>query len=163
MAWGTQTAFAMVLTAALMGCASPDRAGPNAAATPSAAPAPATKTTTGEELAAVTHNEVTVNFPSGGAVLTPDADHQLDLAVRLFRDANPVLMFTTGYSDHTGDEYQNLLLSARRAEAVKRGLVARGIPNDRLLLRAFGESELANRNDQDGPENRRVVITWRLI
>ena len=72
-------------------------------------------------------------------------------------------MFTTGYADRSGDEYRNVLLSARRAEAVKRALVARGIPADRLLIQALGESELANTANPDSPENRRVVITWRLL
>ena len=99
---GVRTALLATTAAGLLGCASPDRAGPNAAAAtpppPAAAPA---KITASDELAAVAQNGVTVNFPRGGAALTSDGDRQLDLAVRLFRDANPVLMFTTGYSDQT--------------------------------------------------------------
>jgi outer membrane protein OmpA-like peptidoglycan-associated protein len=141
-------------------------AGPNAGVTAAAgsAPTPATtKPTVGQELGAVAENKVQVNFPAGGNALTPEANKQLDLAARLFRDANPVAMFTTGYTDRSGDEYHNLLLSAQRAEAVKRGLVARGIPADRLLIQALGESELANTTDPLSSENRRVVITWRLL
>ena len=155
----------LVAMGALAGCASPNAASPNAqASAPAAAPAPAPQpTTTGEEAAAVGHDQITVTFPSGGTTLTPDANHQLDLAARLFRDANPVVMFTTGYSDSVGDEYHNLLLSAQRAESVKRGLVARGIPAQRLLIQALGESELANRDDPGAMANRRVVVTWRLL
>jgi OOP family OmpA-OmpF porin len=116
-----------------------------------------------DEASAVVNNKVVVTFPPGGTALSPEANRQLDTAARLFRDANPVLMFTTGYTDHSGDEYSNVLLSAKRAEAVKRALVARGIPADRLLLQALGESELANPSDPLSPENRRVVITWRLL
>ena len=153
----------LLTAAALGGCASPNAASPNAAASvPSVAP-PATPTSTGEEVSAVAENHITVTFPRGGTVLTPAANHQLDLAARLFRDANPVVMFTTGYSDPVGDEYHNLLLSAQRAESVKRALVARGIPAQRLLVQALGESELANREDPGAAENRRVVVTWRLL
>ena len=49
-----------------------------------------------------------------------------------------VLMFSTGHTDRNGDEFANILLSAKRAEAVKKGLVARGIPADRLLIQALG-------------------------
>jgi outer membrane protein OmpA-like peptidoglycan-associated protein len=157
---------AMGYAAFLAACATP-RAGPNAAA---AASAPATPTppltskpTVGKEVAAVVDNKVDITFPVGGATLTADANQKLDLAARLFRDAHPVVMFTTGYSDRSGDEYRNLLLSARRAEAVKRGLVARGIPPDRLLIQALGESEPANSGDPNAAENRRVTITWRLL
>lgn len=71
-------------------------------------------------------------------------------------------MFASGYTDRTGDEYGNLLLSARRAEAIKSGLVARGISGDRLLMQAFGNSVLANPADPSGAENRRGVIAWNL-
>jgi OOP family OmpA-OmpF porin len=104
-----------------------------------------------------------VLFPRGGDTLTPEANKQLDLAARLFRDANPVVMFTTGYTDQSGDEFANLVLSGRRAEAVKRGLVARGIPANRLLIQAMGESEPDNSTDPQAAENRRVTITWRLL
>ncbi len=147
----------------LAGCAT-STAGPNAGATDATAPvAQTSKPTLGDEAAAVADNKVQIFFPAGGAVLTPDANKKLDLAARLYRDANPVVMFTTGYADKSGDEYNNLVLSAARAEAVKRGLVARGIPADRLLIQALGESELANTTDPLSAENRRVIITWRLL
>ena len=158
-------AIALALGGSLAACSTAP-AGPNAGASAAAVQSPpplASKPTVGEEVAAVATNKVEVVFPKGSATLTPDADKQLDTAARLFRDANPVLMFTTGYSDRTGDEFSNLLLSARRAQAVKRGLVARGIPPERLLIQAMGESEPANSTDPAAPENRRVTITWRLL
>ena len=123
----------------------------------------ATKPTPVQEVKAVTNDKIEIVFPNGGAHLTPAAEKQLDIAARLFRDANPVLMFTTGYADNRGDEYANLLLSARRAQVVKKALVARGIPADRLLLQALGASDPANSSDPNAQENRRVVVTWRLI
>ena len=88
---------------------------------------------------------------------------QLDLAARLFRDASPTVMFVSGHSDTLGDEYGNVLLSAQRAQAVKQALVARGIPAGKLLLQALGTSEPINSANPASPENRSVVITWRLI
>jgi outer membrane protein OmpA-like peptidoglycan-associated protein len=161
---GLPISLAMCLTA----CAVP-KAGPNAqasapVATASAPPAPpASKPTIGQEVAAVANNKVEIIFQDGSATLTPDANKQLDLAARLYRDASPVAMFSTGYSDRSGDEFNNLLLSARRAEAVKRALVARGIPADRLLIQALGESDLADPSKPDAAINRRVTITWRLL
>jgi outer membrane protein OmpA-like peptidoglycan-associated protein len=79
-------------------------------------------------------------FPSGRDALTETADKQLDVAARLYRDANPVLMRVAGDADAQGGEYHNVLLFAYRAEAVKQGLVARGLPSHRLLLQAFGHA-----------------------
>ena len=155
--YGFQHGMALASVLALAACATtPPPPAPSSVETSS-------KPTLGQELGAVVNNKVQINFPRGGATLTPEADKQLDLAARLFRDANPVLMFTTGYTDGIGDEYANILLSARRAKAVKNGLVARGIPADRLLIQALGKSELADSNEPASPANRRVVITWRLL
>ena len=151
--------LAGVLAGALGACSAP-ATGPDANAGAGASPV---RPTVGQEIAAVADNKIVINFPSGGAALTPGANKQLDLAARLYRDASPVAMFTAGYADRGGDEFENVLLSARRAQAVKGGLVARGIPADRLLIQAFGSSELANTADPRSPENRRVVVTWRLL
>ena len=152
------------VVAALAGCSHPTPA-PNAAALAVQAPPNvplATQVTVGQEVGAVAANRVQVTFPQGGYHLTIAATKQLDVAARLFRDVNPSRMFVAGYSDTLGDDYYNLLLSARRAQAVKEGLVARGIPADRLLLQAYGTSEPASNGDQ-GADNRRVVVTWRII
>ncbi len=151
-----------IACASLAACATP-QPGPNAGTAAVAPVAPTTKPTLTQEATAVADNKVSVPFPLGGDALTPDANKQLDLAARLYRDANPVVMFTTGYTDRSGDEFQNVLLAARRAEAVKRGLVARGIPADRLLIQSLGASELADSADPTAAANRRVVITWRLL
>ena len=158
-------AVAASLAAGVSACAQVSPGENHAAATVQAPPnVPlATKPTAGQEVGVVVNDKIQIAFPDGGATITPAAAKQLDLAARLFRDANPVLMFTSGYADNTGDEYTNLLLSARRAQAVKEGLVARGIPADRLLLQAFGTSDPADPADPSAAANRRVVVTWRLL
>ena len=150
------------LLLALAGCATPVAA-PNAGADAGPTPPPASRVTVGQEVSAVAANKIEVTFPAGSATLTPEANKKLDVAVRLFRDVGPVAMFTTGYSDRSGDEFRNLILSARRAEVVKRSLVARGIPARRLLIQALGSSELTDTAQPDNGDNRRVVITWRLL
>ena len=160
-----QIATALVMAAGVSACAHVPPGENKAAAAVQAPPniPLATKPTTGQEIGAVTNDRIQITFPNGDATITPEAAKQLDLAARLFRDANPVLMFTSGYADNTGDEYGNLLLSARRAQAVKEGLVARGIPADRLLLQAFGTSDPVDAADPSAAVNRRVVVTWRLL
>lgn len=130
---------------------------------PPPGPPLASKPTVGQEVGAVVNNQVQILFPIGGTQLTPEANQQLDLAARLFRDVNPVEMFSIGYTDPRGTELGNIQLSAVRALAVKRALVARGIPGDRVVIQALGASDLANANDPMSAENRRVVIKWRLL
>lgn len=111
--------------------------------------------------AAPDDNRLVVTFAPGSHALSPMAQAQLDLAAGLYRDNHPHVMFAAGHSDQTGGEYANLLLSARRGLAVKQALMARGVPADRLLVRALGASELADPGDPAGAPNRRAVVTWR--
>lgn len=171
---GSSSILAVAAVVASLGACATQNPAPNSASTSavittgaSASAAYTVPAATGspeqQEIAAiVAANKAVIVFPDGSATLTDEANRKLDLAARLFRDANPVLMFASGYSNRTGEEYSNLMLSARRAEAIKRGLVARGIPANQLLIQAFGESVLANPSDPTGAENRRVVITWNL-
>ena len=158
--------FAVCAAASLAACAHPAPPPSVATAAPAPAPAPppapAAKALPSDEAAVAAANKVDIDFPEGTDKLTPEALKKLDLAARLYRDANPVVMFTAGHSDRKGNELANVMLSARRAEAVKRALVARGIPADRLLIQALGETDLADPNDPFAAQNRRVTITWRL-
>jgi outer membrane protein OmpA-like peptidoglycan-associated protein len=60
-----------------------------------------------------------------------------------------------GYADATGSKDYNQDLSARRARAVRRQIVAAGVPRDRVVAVVFGENK-----PQGGPRalDRRVVI-----
>lgn len=100
---------------------------------------------------------LTIKFAAGTAALSPDALAQLDGAGRLYRDAHPEVMLVAGHTDKTGQEYANLLLSARRADSVKRALIDRGVPAQRLQLIAYGEAEPA----PPVTASRTVVVTWR--
>ncbi len=87
----------------------------------------------------------------------------LDHASRAYSEGKPIVMILTGSADRTGSAEVNLDLSQRRAEAVLRGLLARGIPADRFQVLAKGETDLPVPTDQGVAElqNRRVEITWR--
>lgn len=142
--WFLSLGFASVLTA----CAGPPPP-PQVAVSP---PAPVA-----EETPKPAQESLTVDFKMAGAALSPEALSQLDGAARLYRDAKPEVMIISGHTDKTGEEFANLILSARRAEMVKRALVDRGIPADRLQIVADGEAE---RLPNITP-TRSAVVTWR--
>ena len=100
---------------------------------------------------------MTIDFPTDKATISPAAGKQLDGAARLYRSAKPEVMFVTGHSDPSGQEFPNLVLSARRAEAVKQALVDRGIPAAQLQIMADGTAQPV---PGVTPE-RSAVITWR--
>lgn len=108
------------------------------------------------------NNRLIIQFAPGSHTLTPVANAQLDLAAGLYRDAHPYVMFAAGHTDQSGGEIGNLLLSVKRGQVVKQGLVARGVPAERLLIQAFGASDPLDAGDPAAPENRRAVVTWRV-
>lgn len=129
-----------------------------------ALPPPAVSTVSvGQEAVAAVRNNIEVKFANGSDRLAPDAGNQLDLAARLFRDVRPVSMFSVGYSDATGNEYDNLILSAKRARTVKMALIARGIPANQIMLRAYGQSDPVDKANPADAANRRVLVTWDLM
>jgi OOP family OmpA-OmpF porin len=108
-----------------------------------------------------TPSDVQLFFDSGSSALSATANQKLDEVSRLYREGHPLVMFVAGHADSSGGEYPNLVLSGQRALAAKQALVERGIPAERLQLRAMGASLPTNANEALPEDNRRVVITWR--
>ena len=104
-----------------------------------------------------------VYFESGSAAVRGEQRAVLDQAARLFREGSPIVMILSGNADTVGLPDSNLSLSIRRAQAVADGLVARGIPAQRLQVLGRGNSELVVPTDNGvaNPENRSVTINWR--
>ena len=75
---------------------------------------------------------------------------------------NPVLIVKLeGHADNVGSPSQNLELSERRAQEVRRFLVGSGVKRNRIEVRAIGESRpiASNRSPTGRDHNRRVAIT----
>ena len=102
-----------------------------------------------------------VFFDSGSVVLDRRARTILvALAARLSRPENAGRAFLIGgHTDATGSEAYNQRLSARRAEAVRRFLVACcGVDRTKLATAGFGKQLPKKMADPYADENRRVNI-----
>lgn len=124
--------------------------------------APAQETAT-EAPATEEQEGLSVLFDLGSSRIRPDQIRVLDEAARTFRDGNPVVMIVTGSADTVGNPAANLDLSIQRARSVAEGLVARGIPIERLQVLGTGNSELPVPTPEDvaNERNRSATITWR--
>ena len=103
-----------------------------------------------------------VLFETGSSTLLPQYQAVLDRASRAYNEGKPIVMIVTGSSDRVGTPQMNLSLSQRRATAVLKGLLDRGIPASRFQVLAKGETELPVPTVQGVAEaqNRRVEISW---
>ena len=104
-----------------------------------------------------------VFFDVGSTTIRKEDKAVLDHASRAYSEGKPIVMILTGTADRTGSAEVNLELSQLRAQAVLKGLLARGIPADRFQVLAKGETELpvATNSGVAELQNRRVEITWR--
>jgi len=90
--------------------------------------------------------------------LEPSSYPELD---KIFKqmDENPtLLMKITGYTDNVGKKEYNLMLSKKRAKAVKDYLVSKGIDEDRIFTDGKGSDDPIDTNSsEDGrAKNRRI-------
>jgi len=90
--------------------------------------------------------------------LTPKSRKIIDQVVTILKKYPDVRVEIGGHTDSDGDAKRNLKLSQRRAEAVKRYLVKKGIAANRLVAKGYGESKPLVKNDTRAHKqiNRRV-------
>lgn len=101
-----------------------------------------------------------VLFRTGSDKLTNDSYSVLDELVDVMKK-NPELRLTIdGYTDNTGTPQINLALSQKRADAVKKYLVQKGVDTARIKAVGHGqENPVADNSTEEGrSKNRRVEM-----
>jgi outer membrane protein OmpA-like peptidoglycan-associated protein len=102
-----------------------------------------------------------VLFPTNESTLLPSAIQKLNDVAEALTKGNPDANITIeGHTDSQGTLDHNILLSQRRAEAVKAQLVSRGVASDRIKTVGVGpERPIADNKSAEGrANNRRVEI-----
>lgn len=104
-----------------------------------------------------------VYFDFASADLSPLAVGIVEQAVAAARETGAERLVVVGHADRSGTSEFNLLMSARRAEAVKRVLIRLGVAPASIETLALGESEplVATPDGVREPYNRRAVIRFR--
>lgn len=99
-----------------------------------------------------------VFFDVGKAELRSESFADLDRLVSLLRDKPNAVIEISGHTDDVGKDSDNLDLSNRRAAAVRTYVIGKGIDEDRVSSKGFGETSpiASNKTDQGRQENRRV-------
>ena len=102
-----------------------------------------------------------VYFGGGKESLSPKDEEMLDRIIfYMNNDPRVFALYIDGHSDNSGRRYDNRQLSKRRAEAVERYLVKRGINPEMITLRFHGQRyPIASNNTSAGrAKNRRVTV-----
>lgn len=99
-------------------------------------------------------------FDFGKARLASDSAPLLARMVTAMNECPDARFEIEGHTDNKGRESVNRRISERRAKAVRRALIRRGIAEDRLLAIGYGPSRpIASNADPDGrARNRRIEV-----
>lgn len=85
-----------------------------------------------------------IYFDLNRAEIRPDAAKELDKIVAMMTD-NPTITIELGsHTDSRGGDPFNLALSDRRARSSAAYIISRGIPEDRIVGKGYGETLLVN-------------------
>jgi OmpA-OmpF porin, OOP family len=100
----------------------------------------------------------TVQFDSSSSRLRNDNHKLLDAIVDVLKSDSNARIEVSGHTDKNGKEEKNVRLSQRRAEAVKKYLVDKGIKGSRIEAIGHGSSQpIADETTLDGQrKNRRI-------
>jgi OOP family OmpA-OmpF porin len=110
--------------------------------------------------AALTPTSYMVFFSRGSSAINEQDDKTIENVASVFRQKTNARVVIAAHTD--GEEAQALSsdLSPARGEAVKRRLVAFGVPADRIEISAFGDSRglVQHLTGAVEPQNRRVEL-----
>jgi len=98
-------------------------------------------------------------FALNKAELTTETKATLDASIHDLRETG-VSILIKGHTDNIGSEEYNQKLSIRRADAVKKYLIEKGISQEKIVVQGFGETQpIADNNSENGrSKNRRVEL-----
>lgn len=100
-----------------------------------------------------------IQFETGKDIIRPGSYSILNQVVAVMNENPEYLLSIYGHTDNKGDDKMNMELSQRRAESVKKYLLDKGIPENRIVeSKGFGETMPVATNDtaEGRAKNRRV-------
>ena len=106
-----------------------------------------------------------LQFETGKSIILDSSKPYLDELANVLKETNWTLNLI-GHTDNVGSDADNLILSKKRAEAVKIYLISKGISDVRINAIGKGEAEplVSNETVQGREKNRRVefiIVKWQ--
>jgi outer membrane protein OmpA-like peptidoglycan-associated protein len=121
----------------------------------------AIKTTYSKEITSeVSSKSYQIQFEVGSSVIKPESYVQLDEILKSAVVAEGLKVGVYGHTDNTGNADANQTLSNERANSVKNYLISKGLAENRIEAKGFGQTQpIADNNTFAGKaKNRRVQI-----
>jgi len=105
-----------------------------------------------------------IEFETGKDVIKVSSNSILDEIAKVMVDNPDYILLINGHTDNVGVPESNLILSEKRANAVKYYLLNKGIPSGRMIAQGFGDSKpiADNATDAGRQANRRVEFVVKF-
>lgn len=102
-----------------------------------------------------------ITFDTDSTEVKGSFDAVLDSVAEVLKEYEKTMIEVAGFTDSTGSDRYNMLLSKQRAQAVSNKLVAYGVQAVRIDTVGYGEADpIASNNTAAGrAQNRRVQLT----
>ena len=102
-----------------------------------------------------------VFFDSKKSILKTESITELDNVVRMMNENPKMKVQISGHTDNVGKPSDNLQLSMSRAVSVVNYLLGKGVKNDRLVFKGYGETHPVadNKTEQGKALNRRTELS----
>ena len=109
------------------------------------------------------YDRFSLPFDWSSAEVTPAMEGSLFNAIAAHRTDPSRQIILAGHTDRSGSAPANLRLSQRRAQAVRRYLISRGIPPEKITIEAHGETRplVGTADGVRERRNSRVEISFR--
>ena len=103
-----------------------------------------------------------ITFESGFDILSDRAQDLLNRSADILLDNRNVVIEVQGHTDSLDSTENNLELSKKRTLAVARYLMLRGVPQEQVSARAFGDSMPAHSNDTAEGRRRNNRVEFQI-
>ncbi|GEM_PF-5185993 len=101
-----------------------------------------------------------ITFDVGKATIRLESEPVLSQLLKVLQDNPEINVEIAGHTDKVGSPKNNLVLSQARAAAVVKWLMDKGVRNDRMVSRGYGDSKPVadNKTKAGRAKNRRIEI-----
>jgi OOP family OmpA-OmpF porin len=105
-----------------------------------------------------------LNFNTNSASISAQGEQALQQVAEDLKSYNndSVKILVGGHTDSTGSEQYNLKLSQKRAQVIKDELVSRGVAEDKIVAKGYGEAKpiKSNKTAEGRAANRRAEVIF---